>query len=154
MLVWGICQRAYWAQHVLGTSNASHRMLAGGRAGCDGVVEVVGTIGGHRHRTGDASCTIASIPLMLAHPPLCRTLTTCMTLHSKLFSYSNLSNNLLHQFREAPFNKSPPLFGHCPNSIYTPPPHSNGHSGAFFFRRDFTILPFLRFFLTFFYHFL
>ena len=24
--------------------------------------------------------------------------------------------------REAPFNKSPPLFGHCPNSIYTPPP--------------------------------
>ena len=98
MLVWGICQRAYWAQHVLGTSNASHRMLAGGRAGCDGVVEVVGTIGGHRHRTGDASCTIASIPLMLAHPPLCRTLTTCMTLHSKLFSYSNLSNNLLHQF--------------------------------------------------------
>merc|ERR1712020_66919 len=24
--------------------------------------------------------------------------------------------------REAPFNKSPPLFGHCPNSNYTPPP--------------------------------
>ena len=43
--------------------------------------------------------------------------------------------------REAPFNKSPPLFGHCPNSIYTPPPHSNGHSGALFFRRYFTILP-------------
>ena len=51
--------------------------------------------------------------------------------------------------REAPFNKSPPLFGHCPNSIYTPPPHSNGHSGALFFRRDFTILPFLPFFLPF-----
>ena len=26
------------------------------------------------------------------------------------------------RIREAPFNKSPPLFGHCPNSIYTPPP--------------------------------
>ena len=24
--------------------------------------------------------------------------------------------------REAPFNESPPLFGHCPNSNYTPPP--------------------------------
>ena len=53
------------------------------------------------------------------------------------------------QLREAPFNKSPPLFGHCPNSIYTPPPHSNGHSGALFFRRDFTILPFLPFCLPF-----
>ena len=42
--------------------------------------------------------------------------------------------------REAPFNKSPPLFGHCPNSNYTPPPHSNGHSGALFFRRYFPIL--------------
>ena len=34
------------------------------------------------------------------------------------------------------------------------PPHSNGHSGALFFRRDFTFLPFLPFFLPFFYHFL
>ena len=42
--------------------------------------------------------------------------------------------------REAPFNLSPPLFGHCPNSNYPPPPHSNGHSGALFFRRDFPIL--------------
>ena len=56
--------------------------------------------------------------------------------------------------REAPFNLSPPLCGHCPNSNYTPPPHSNGHPGALFFRRDFTILPFLPFFLPFFYHFL
>ena len=30
-----------------------------------------------------------------------------------------------------------------------PPPHSNGHSGALFFRRDFTILPFLPFCLPF-----
>ena len=44
------------------------------------------------------------------------------------------------EVREAPFNKSPPLFGHCPNSNYTPPPHSNGHSGALFFRRYFPIL--------------
>ena len=44
------------------------------------------------------------------------------------------------EVREAPFHKMPPLFGHCPNSNYTPPPpHSNGHSGALFFRRDFTI---------------
>ena len=35
-----------------------------------------------------------------------------------------------------------------------PPPHSNGHPRALFFRRDFTILPFLRLFLPFFYHFL
>ena len=58
-------------------------------------------------------------------------------------------------FRKTPVNKVPPLFGHCPNSNYTPPsPHSNGHSGALFFRRDFTILPLLPFFLPFFYHFL
>merc|ERR1712110_951339 len=60
------------------------------------------------------------------------------------------------RIREAPFNLSPPLFGHCPNSNCTPPPHSNGHSGALFFRRDFTIfyhfyyfLPFLPFFTIF-----
>ena len=60
----------------------------------------------------------------------------------------------IETLREAPFNLSPPLFGHCPNSNYTPPPHSNGHPGALFFRRDFTFLPFLPFFLPFFYHFL
>ena len=49
--------------------------------------------------------------------------------------------------REAPFNKVPPLCGHCQNSNYTPPPHSNGHSGALF---SGAILPFLPFF----YHFL
>ena len=34
-------------------------------------------------------------------------------------------------------------------AITPPPPHSNGHSGALFFRRDFTILPFLPFCLPF-----
>ena len=38
--------------------------------------------------------------------------------------------------REAPLNLASPLFGHCPNSDYTPPPHSNGRSGALFFRAD------------------
>ena len=38
--------------------------------------------------------------------------------------------------REAPIQLAAPLFGHCPNSNYTPPPHSNGHSGALFFRAD------------------
>ena len=33
-------------------------------------------------------------------------------------------------------------------AITPPPPHSNGHPGALFFRRDFTILPFLPFFFT------
>ena len=28
------------------------------------------------------------------------------------------------------------LFGHCPNSDCTPPLHSNGHSGALYFRTD------------------
>ena len=59
--------------------------------------------------------------------------------------------------REAPFNLLTPPCGHCPNSIYTPPPHSNGHSGALF---SGAILPFYHFyhffyhFLPFFYHFL
>ena len=62
---------------------------------------------------------------------------------------------LTHQvFREAPFNLSPPLFGHCPNSNYTPPPALKRALWGTFFRRDFTILPFLRLFLPFFYHFL
>ena len=51
--------------------------------------------------------------------------------------------------REAPFNKALPLFEHCTNSNYTPPPYWNGHFGALFFRRDFTILPFLPFCLPF-----
>ena len=40
--------------------------------------------------------------------------------------------------REAPRRLALHLFGHCPNSDYTPPPppHSNGHSGALFFRTD------------------
>ena len=68
---------------------------------------------------------------------------------TKFSSVCNSKNPI--RLREAPFNLSPPLCGHCPNSNYTPPPHSNGHSGALFFRRDFTIfyhfLPFLPFFL-------
>ena len=51
----------------------------------------------------------------------------------------------------------PPIFGHCPNCNYPPsPPHSNRHSGALFFWRDFTIfyhfyhfLPFLPLFTIF-----
>ena len=38
--------------------------------------------------------------------------------------------------REAPLHLASPLFGHCPYSDYTPPPHSNGHSGALFSRAD------------------
>ena len=34
--------------------------------------------------------------------------------------------------REAPFNLSPPLFGHCPNSNYTPPRTQTGTLGHFF----------------------
>ena len=65
-----------------------------------------------------------------------------------------MKKNHVWSVREAPFNLSPPLCGHCPNSNYTPPPHSNGHPWALFFMRDFTFLPFLPFFLPFFYHFL
>ena len=47
--------------------------------------------------------------------------------------------------REAPRRLALHLFGHCPNSDYTPPPHPNGHSGALFFGADlskFAKLPF------------
>ena len=53
--------------------------------------------------------------------------------------------NLEVLLREAPFNLSPPPCGHCPNSIYTPPPpHLNGN----FFQAQFYH------FYHFFYHFL
>ena len=39
--------------------------------------------------------------------------------------------------REAPFNESPPLFGHCPNSNYTPPRTQTGTLGHFF-REEFS----------------
>ena len=61
------------------------------------------------------------------------------------------------EIREAPFNLSPPLFGHCPNSNYPPPPALKRALWGTFFRRDFTMfyhfyhfLPFLPFFLPFF----
>ena len=34
--------------------------------------------------------------------------------------------------REAPLKFMLGAFGHCPFSFCTPPPHSNGHSGALF----------------------
>ena len=34
--------------------------------------------------------------------------------------------------REAPPKIAQKAFGHCPYSFCTPPPHSNGHSGALF----------------------
>ena len=44
--------------------------------------------------------------------------------------------------REDPNGLTPPPFGHCPNSDWTPPPpHSTGHSGALFFG---PFLPFCR----------
>ena len=38
--------------------------------------------------------------------------------------------------REAPLKMSPGSKGHCPNSDCTPPPLSNGHSGALYFRTE------------------
>ena len=56
----------------------------------------------------------------------------------------------MRKVREAPFKKSPPLFGHCPNSIYTPPRTQTGTLGHFF---SGAILPFYHFY-HFVYHFL
>ena len=65
----------------------------------------------------------------------------CFSMHCTMIHGATQCYTMVHcVVREAPFNLSPPLFGHCPNSNYTPPPHSNGHSGALFFRRDFPIL--------------
>ena len=52
--------------------------------------------------------------------------------------------------REAPFSLTPPPFGHCPNSIYTPPRTQTGTLGHFF---SGAILPFYHFY-HFVYHFL
>ena len=38
--------------------------------------------------------------------------------------------------REAPLKFTRGAFGHCPFSFCTTPPHSNGHSGALYFRAD------------------
>ena len=55
-----------------------------------------------------------------------------------LFSSSQQSESPpeSEEFREAPLRKMQGPFGHCPNSDCTPPLHSNGHSGALYFRTD------------------
>ena len=44
--------------------------------------------------------------------------------------------NIIQVVREAPFNKSPPVFGHCPNSNYPPPPALKRALWGTFFRPD------------------
>ena len=61
------------------------------------------------------------------------------------FFQSSMSDIIRHIWvREAPFNKVPPLFGHCPNSNYTPPRTQTGTLGHFY----------QAWFYHFFYHFL
>ena len=43
-------------------------------------------------------------------------------------------------FREDPFSLTPPTFGHCPNSDWTPPPALNRALWGTFFQAIFTIL--------------
>ena len=55
----------------------------------------------------------------------------------------------VYELREAPFKMMSPLhMWALPKYQLHPPPHS-GHSGALFFRRDFTIFRFLPFFFPF-----
>ena len=56
-------------------------------------------------------------------------------------STCSLAGRKISGFREDPFNLLNPTFGHCPNSDWTPHPHSTGHSGALFSGH---ILPFRR----------
>ena len=51
--------------------------------------------------------------------------------------------------REAPFNLSPPLCGHCPNSNYTPPRTQTGTLGHFFQAQFYHFSPFLPLFTLF-----
>ena len=60
------------------------------------------------------------------------------------------SESVIKIGKGSPFLISAHFFGHCPNSNYSPPPHSNGHSGALF---SGAILTFYHFY-HFFYHFL
>ena len=69
---------------------------------------------------------------------------------SRKAKFMTFCRDLSQNVREAPFNKSPPLFGHCPNSIYTPPRTQTGTLGHFF---SGAILPFYHFY-HFVYHFL
>ena len=48
----------------------------------------------------------------------------CVCVSKKCWSEQEIATGHRHTgpVREAPFNLSPPLFGHCPNSNYTPPP--------------------------------
>ena len=80
------------------------------------------------------------------------TLLPCQIKNSLYFFYEINSQSFrrcVSRVREDPFNKVPPLFGHCPNSNYTPPALKRALWGTFFWR-DFTILPFLPLFLPFF----
>ena len=56
-----------------------------------------------------------------------------------LTSTACLRQSWWHGLREDPFNLLDPTFGHCPNSYWTPPPHSTGHSEALLFGPYFTI---------------
>ena len=54
-----------------------------------------------------------------------------------LYFFSQESENIAKiSFREAPFSLSPPPFGHCPNSIYPPPPALKRALWGTFFRPD------------------
>ena len=64
----------------------------------------------------------------------------------EMFTYYPTFNRSL---REAPFNLSPPLFGHCPNSNYTPPRTQTGTLGHFFQAQFYHFSPFLPFFTLF-----
>ena len=55
----------------------------------------------------------------------------------------------VQSFREASFSGVPPLFGHCPNSNYTPPHTQTGTLGHFFQARFYHFLPFFTIFTIF-----
>ena len=76
---------------------------------------------------------------------LYKVLFTCLPIsfvfHQNKNKAQGATENVLGKnVREDPFALTPPTFGHCPNSDWTPPPHSTGHSGALFVGPFFTIL--------------
>ena len=78
-------------------------------------------------RCASMTSTVTSLPMTVSKlrmPPPVRT-----TPGSPMRSAT--VRTALH-VREAPFKKTQKAFGHCPYSFCTPPPHSNGHSGALF----------------------